>query len=66
MTIKRYGIFPLGKYEAGRGESSREVKNRPFPSKTVDLRKYMFEHFRTELIFGLLGHKTSLLGKAIF
>ena len=26
----------------------------------------LFEHFRTELIFGLLGHKTSLLGKAIF
>ena len=28
--------------------------------------RHFFEHFRTELIFGLLGHKTSLLGKAIF
>ena len=36
MKIMRYGTFPLGKYEAGRGESISGLKNRPFPSKNVD------------------------------
>ena len=36
MKIMRYGTFPPGKNTSSRGESSRGLKNIPFPSKNVD------------------------------